>query len=188
MQRVLSTLALALCVGVAGSVRADEAGQGETDRSPLDGVQGHWGLGYFTTVAPLGMRYWFDKTSGLDIGLDANLSGAGGTSSYRFGGEAGYVRSLGHYHYCVPFWRVGAGISFDDGFSSAGTKITKMLLDGLIGAELFFGAQGFPNVSLQLGYGLQVTLSEPGSDYLIATNNAGIKAVSVGSLGFHIYL
>ena len=32
-----------------------------TALSPIDGVVGHLGFGYFTDEAPIGVRYWLDR-------------------------------------------------------------------------------------------------------------------------------
>lgn len=51
------------------------------------------------------------------------------------------------------------------------------------------GAFGFPNVSLQGGYGLEADYTySGGSAFLIGTVGGGLSVVGSGTLGFHIYL
>ena len=165
--------------------------------SPLDAVKGHLGFGYFTDFAPLGLRYWFNDTWGLDVGMDIGISSGGG-EAWRLGGEVGGVYALASYHYAVVFTRVGLGLRVTDGTSgsdadgaSAAALPARFDFHGsaFIGAELFLGALGFPNISLQGGYGLSTTYTyQGGSAFVLGTTNGGLNVVGSGILGFHIYL
>ncbi len=165
--------------------------------SPLDAVTGHLGFGYFTDFAPLGLRYWFSDTWGLDVGLDLAISSGNG-ESWRFGGEVGGVYALASYHYAVVFTRAGLGMRVTDGSTgtddngaSASSLPARFDFHGsaFIGAELFLGALGFPNISLQGGYGLSATYTyQGGSAFVLGTTNGGLNVVGSGILGFHIYL
>jgi hypothetical protein len=159
------------------------------DRSPIDGVMGHFGLGYFSGSAPVGMRYWMDRDSALDLGVAINFS-SGGVETHRYGLEAGWVMALAHYHYAVVFARFGLGLLFEDSIGDEGGP-ARWDLDGnlFLGAELFLGAFGFPNVSLQGGYGLQANYTyQGGSAFMIGTVDGGLSVVTAGTVGFHIYL
>jgi hypothetical protein len=159
------------------------------DRSPIDGVMGHFGIGYFTGDAPVGVRYWMDRGSAIDVGVDVAFS-SGDVEAHRYGVEAGYVLALAHYHYAVVFGRLGAGYRFLDTSGDAGGPERHDLNANLfLGAELFLGAFGFPNVSLQGGYGLEANYTyHGGSAFLIGTVDGGLNVVSAGTVGFHIYL
>ena len=165
--------------------------------SPLDGVVGHLGFGYFTDFAPLGLRYWFSDTWGLDVGLDVAVSSGNG-EAWRLGGEVGGVYALASYHYAVVFTRAGLGLRVTDGASGTDTggaaateQPARFDIHGsaFVGAELFLGALGFPNISLQGGYGLSATYTyQGGSAFVLGTTNGGLNVVGSGILGFHIYL
>ena len=82
------------------------------------------------------------------------------------------------------------GFRYLDTFGEASTKGRyDVNLNGFVGAELFLGAFGFPNVSLQGGYGLQMAYTyQGGSALIIGTVPGGLSVVSAGTFGFHIYL
>lgn len=165
--------------------------------SPLDGVVGHFGIGYFTDFAPLGLRYWFSDTWGLDLGFDVAISSGNG-EAWRLGAEVGGVYALASYHYAVVFTRAGLGLRATD--ATQGSDTAEASAEHLparfdihgsafIGAELFLGALGFPNISLQGGYGLSGTYTyQGGSAFVLGTTNGGLNVVGSGILGFHIYL
>jgi len=165
--------------------------------SPLDGVVGHLGIGYFTDFAPLGLRYWFSDTWGLDVGFDVAVSSGNG-EAWRLGAEVGGVYALASYHYAVVFTRLGLGLRATDATqdgegADAPAENLPARFDihssAFIGAELFLGALGFPNISLQGGYGLSATYTyQGGSAFVLGTTNGGLNVVGSGILGFHIYL
>lgn len=161
----------------------------QDDRSPIDGVVGHYGFGYFTGSAPVGLRYWMDRDTAIDLGVDVAFS-SGNLGAQRYGVELGYVMALAHYHYAVVFARAGLGFRFLDSFGEEGTPARYDISgNAFLGAELFLGALGFPNISLQGGYGLEADYTyQGGSAFLIGTVSAGLNVVGTGTVGFHIYL
>jgi hypothetical protein len=158
-------------------------------QSPIDNVVGRFGLGYFSGSAPLGARYWMDRESAVDLGIDLAFS-SGNLEAHRYGLEVGYVTALAHYHYAVVFGRAGLGLRFLDSFGeSSGPARWDLSANAFLGAELFLGVFGFPNVSLQAGYGLQANYTyQGGSAFVLGTVNGGLSIVSAGTVGFHIYL
>ena len=158
--------------------------------SPIDAVVGNIGIGYFTDFAPLGARYWFNESMAIDVGLDAALS-TGDLEGHRIGVEAGFVYALASYHYSVVFTRLGLGFrttAAQEGDASTDPRYD-INLNAFLGAELFLGAFGFPNVSLQGGYALNATYSQQGtSTFVLGAANGGLSVVGSGVLGFHIYL
>ena len=157
--------------------------------SPIDGVIGHWGFGYFTEDAPIGVRYWLDRKLAVDIGFDGAIS-SGNLEAYRLGLEVGAVYALAHYHYSVVFARAGLGY-LHQGFDGPQPTPGSHQINGtaFFGAELFLGAFGFPNISLQGGYGLTAAYSGGGgSAFIMGTSSAGLNVAATGTLGFHIYL
>lgn len=157
--------------------------------SPIDGVVGHWGFGYFTEEAPIGVRYWLDRKLAVDVGFDGAIS-SGNVEAYRLGFDVGAVYALAHYHYSVVFARAGLGYAYQ-GFNGPQPIPGSHQINGtaFLGAELFLGAFGFPNISLQGGYGLTASYSGgEGSAFIMGTSAAGLNVVAAGTLGFHIYL
>lgn len=156
-------------------------------RSPIDGVVGHFGFGYFTGDAPLGVRYWLDRDSAIDFGLDIAIS-SGDSTNMRYGAEAGYVLALGHYHYSVVFTRLGLGFNTISSSVEGVGREFNLNANAFLGAELFLGAFGFPNVSLQGGYGLELDyFNEGGSVFTVSAVDGGLNVVGAGEVGFHIY-
>lgn len=191
---------LSLLAAENETINASPAGSAESDTgqssasaqqegtSPVDGVVGKLGLGYFTNSAPLGIRYWFDRDTALDINADFALAG-GGVEGYRVVLEGGLVKALASYHYAQVFGRIGVGGRVDDQFGRRSGQATWIAhANGFLGVELFMGALGFPNVSLQGGYGVEASYTfRGGGSYLIAAVNPGVSFVNAGTLGFHIY-
>ena len=196
---------LALALGIASLAAAEEitaspvgeehsapgapSPSGSSGRSPIDGVKGHLGLGYFTNTAPIGVRYWMSRDSAFDFGMDGALS-SGDIDAYRLGFEAGYVMALAHYHYSVVFARAGLGLRYRDSFGNSATRGRwDVGANAFLGAELFLGAFGFPNISLTGGYGVEMAYTrQGGSAFIIGTSAGGLNVVSSGTFGFHIYL
>jgi hypothetical protein len=169
----------------AAGAKPDDAG----GLSPIDGVVGHFGLGYFTSAAPIGVRYWLDRTTGLDLGVDFALS-SGGASAHRYGLDLAYVVSLAHYHYSVVFARAGVSYRYLDTFGEKALPARHDIgASAFVGAELFLGAFGFPNISLMGGYGVSASYTyNAGSAFIVGAISPGLNIIGTGSLGFHIYL
>ncbi len=168
------------------TVRADDTVPVIT---PIDAIEGRLGLGYFTDFAPLGVRYWWTPELAVDVGLDAAVT-SGTTDAWRTGGELGIVYALNSYHYCVVIARGGLGFRATDarGEQSTGMRFDTQL-SAFVGAELFMGALGFPNVSLQGGYGLSATwVHQGGTEFVLGVTDAGLNMLGAARLGFHIYL
>jgi hypothetical protein len=198
MKKLFSlVIAAGILFGLAGTAAAEDtapsllattpvSATADDGRSPIDALVGHLGLGYFTGDAPLGVRYWWNRENGFDINGTINFASSG-VDSGRYGLEIGYVRALAHYHYSVVFARAGVGARYTKpgGSNSARTDGVGSLF---IGAELFLGAFGFPNVSLQGGYGIQANYVNLGGGSLaVSSVDGGLSVVNAGNVGFHIY-
>ena len=176
----------------AGAEKAEAGAEGEEvpeDRSPIDAVKGHIGIGYFTDFAPLGARIWFTRDIALDVGVDGSFS-SGNLQGYQVGVDVGLVYAIAHYHYAVAIARLGAGWRVNEltGEHGGGAR-HDVIANGFVGVELFLGAFGFPNVSLQGGYGVQAAwLVEGGTNFVIGATDPSLDVTSSGSVGFHIYL
>ncbi|MCK5690239.1 hypothetical protein KAI87_13265 [Myxococcota bacterium] len=158
-------------------------------RSPTDAVKGHIGLGYFSSEVPFGLRYWLSRDTAVDLGFTGQYV-SGDLEAYTAGADIGFVQALAHYHYSVVFARVGARFLTNNALGDyAGSPKYWASGNAFLGAELFLGALGFPNVSVQGGYGFSVDYAyDGGSRLLMGTTNGGLSLLSAGTLGFHIYL
>lgn len=155
------------------------------ERSPIDGVVGHIGIGYFTDFAPIGVRYWFTRDWALDVGVDGSFS-SGSLDGFQVGADVGAVYAIAHYHYAVAIARLGVGYRINQ---IAGSSRQDVIANAFLGVELFLGALGFPNVSLQGGYGVEAAWTvEGGTNFVIGATEPSLDVVSAGTVGFHIYL
>lgn len=160
--------------------------------SPTAAVQGRLGIGYFTRDAPLGARYWITPHWAIDAGLKFAVA-SGGSGGQTYGIESGVVYALANFHYAVVIARGGLGFVYTD-TAGASTPIPsdwRVTGSAFAGAEMFLGALGFPNVSLQAGVGLEASYRRVGSGggtFLIGTTEGTFNLLSAGVLGFHIYL
>lgn len=183
---VLGSSSVALAQDEQATLSTNTSSSADDGRSPIDGVVGHIGLGYFTGDAPIGLRYWWDRENGFDVNGTINFASSG-VDSHRYGLEFGYVRALAHYHYSVVFARAGAGIRYENPGGESNNR-TDAIGSLFLGAELFLGAFGFPNVSLQGGYGLQLNyVNLGGSSIAVSSVDGGLSVVNAGNVGFHIY-
>jgi hypothetical protein len=157
---------------------------GGTDHSL---VAGHLGFGYLgrpgvpvgvagaVVDAPvIGVRYWFDQSMGLDLGLGLGISGGsadGGDppSLWAFvlhGGVPLALASGRHYTFeIIPEANIGLG----GGTTTAGTLETShkgFMLDlgARAGAEIQFGFIGIPELALQGSIGAMFSLANQSSE------------------------
>jgi hypothetical protein len=106
------------------------------------------------------------------------------------GADVGVVYAIAHYHYAGAIARVGAGWRVNEltGPHGGGAR-HDIIANAFLGVELFLGAFGFPNVSLQGGYGVQAAwVVQGGSNFVIGASDPSLDVVSSGTAGFHIYL
>lgn len=170
-------------------------------------VIGHVGVGYFTTTAPLGIRYWFTGRSGIDAGLGFSVSkqavpeGQEIATDFGLGFEIGYLHSLARSKNLNLFLRPGLGVRFkqiptgavpEGGPVDAETTTDFDLNANLsLGGEMFLGGLGLPNVSLTAGAGVAVALDAPednNTGFGFALYHTGASVVSTSALvGVHFY-
>lgn len=152
-------------------------------------VVGHIGAGYFTTTAPLGVRYWFSETGGVDVGLGLSIQkpAGGGDTTKAIGFEAGYLHALARSQNLCLFVRPGLGLAFSD----TGTSNLGVYINGILGAEMFLAGLGLPHVSLTGGMGLIFTIVKPenvDTGFGIAFVHSGASVVqSSAVIGVHWY-
>ncbi len=171
-------------LGTSGGDTLATSGSGSASAA-----NGRLGIGYFTGAAPVGIRMWNDDTSGFDVGLGIGF-GTQPDTTWAFAIEGGYLIGLHTWEHVRLFGRVGLGLGLND----PGTGVNfNGNLNGLLGAEFFMSALGFPMLSFSGGIGAQVGFSKPdGDDFGITFGTAAADpniVTSVGAqLGFHIYM
>lgn len=157
-------------------------------------MTGRFGLGYFTDSAPVGIRYWFSPTVGVDLGFGFNLKDGVPAfpattpptteSALDFSIEAGVPYVIHSSDRANLFLRAGGVLGItDDRLMGGTTDETWTTFDILLGpgAEVFFG----DNFSLEASHGLRINIaSPPVGDSL---TNFGTAARGVSELGFHYY-
>ncbi len=163
-------------------------------------MTGKWGLGYFNSNAPVGVRFWATPVVGVDIGVGFNgtevaerdtttgLPTGETTTATSFWVEAGipYVVFPGdRANFMVRPGLVFA--SLDDRSFSMGTGVlddtwTEVRVSLTLAGEVFFGE----HFSLEAGHGINVQLLSPPGDGDSQTNFSTFGA-SVSHLGFHYY-
>lgn len=159
-------------------------------------MTGRFGLGYFTSDAPIGMRYWFSPKLGVDLGVGFSLidgvpafpatTPPTTETAMDFTIEAGLPYIIHSSEHANLFLRAGGVIGITDDRLVAGggsTDETWTTFDVLLGpgAEVFLG----DNFSLEGTHGLLINVvSPPVGD---SQTNFGTVAGSVSELGFHYY-
>jgi len=171
-------------------------------------MTGKWGLGYFSSDAPVGGRFWLNERVGLDVGVGFELTDTYVTNPNSTGPEDAQLKES-----ATSFWlEVGAPIivmpteranfflrpgvifaSLDDrayGTGELDTKWTQVTLLATPGAEVFFGE----HFSLSAGHGIAVDiLSVPDEEgipeFRRGESETNIRSfdASVTYFGFHFY-
>jgi hypothetical protein len=140
-----------------------------------------FGLGWYSTSAPVGGRLWFNNTIGMDLGLGYADKNALGSTDDRFHVNVGVVFNAvktGDVNFFIR-----PGVEFQTNARSVGSEIkSKMIVTADLGAEWFVTDQ----LSLSVGHGLQF---EQVSD---ATDDSkwgitALRALSFSNVGFHFY-
>lgn len=150
------------------------------------------GIGYFTTSAPLGVRMWLNDKIGIDAGVGLRIDSTPEDVGWGLSMEGGLLYSLKNTENMIIFARGGVGVGLSDSGQPASDVQWGVELNGMLGAEFFMGALGFPNLSFSAGVGLGIELLESPVDgdfgVRILSKNAPANIVAAGVLGFHVYL
>ncbi len=161
-------------------------------------LSGRWGLGYFNTNAPVGVRYWATPEIGIDLGVgfDATQDMFQDTAtgewkkqtalSFWFEGGLPYIvfPSERANFFVRPGVRVGI---LDDRIYGTGDydeTWTVIVISLTLGGEVFFG----DHFSLEAGHGVAVDLITPPE----VVNEESFTDIhtfdaSIAYLGFHFY-
>ena len=150
-------------------------------------LKGKWGLGYFSSDAPVGARYWFNDKAAVDIGvgLDSRDLGSVTATSYWF--EIGVPYVVYPTDRANFFLRPGLVFaSLDDRVYGSGLlddKWNNITIKLTPGAEVFFG----DHFSLQAAHGIMIDLISPPGDNSESRTNISTGAYGISEIGFHFY-
>jgi len=154
-------------------------------------VVGHVGVGYFTTTAPLGIRYWFAEGRGVDAGLGLNISKSpvpNSDTDTTIGFEGGYLHSIAQSQNLNLFLRPGLGVLQQ---SVSGGSTFSLNVNFSLCGEMFLTGLGLPHVSLTAGLGAAIAILAPdGQDtgFGFSFYHSGASIVSSSALvGVHFY-
>lgn len=198
MTRSMRLLGVALLVlAFAGSALAENANQR---------VVGKKGIGYFSSDAPLGVRYWTSDAMAIDLGVGigfetkvANPGNATEETMFNFGFDVGMPWVLHGEDNMIVYFRPGVtvkGTQVFDAFTpgTAADKVRNMAYTPNVGVggEFFLGQLGWPNLSFSGQVGMGLLISSPGttgakSKVEFSTTHQDVSVVNTGELGFHIY-
>ena len=148
-------------------------------------MTGKFGLGYYLSDAPVGLRYWVTPKVGLDVGLGLDMTDTGTETATSYFFDVGIPYIVVGTERANFFVRVGALIGIlDDRVYGSGTlddTWTNVTASIAPGAEVFFG----DNFSLEASHGINFEfISPPVGDSRMNINTFGS---STTDLGFHFY-
>lgn len=148
-------------------------------------MTGKFGIGYYVSDAPVGLRYWMTPKVGLDIGLGLDMTDLGDESATSYFFEVGIPYVVVGTERANFFIRPGVAFGIlDDRVYGSGTvddTWTDITITLAPGAEVFFG----DNFSLEASHGIGIQiLSPPEGDSL---TNVSTFGAGVSELGFHFY-
>jgi hypothetical protein len=140
---------------------------------------GTFGLGWYSSSAPVGGRVWISPQIGIDLGLGfADKNFLGGDKD-RFHINIGLPVDVVQTENANFFIRPGFEYQTDSRFVAGEVKST-MIITADLGVEWFVTDQ----FSLSVGHGLQfLQLSGPEDKWGIAA----LRALGFESVGFHFY-
>ena len=142
---------------------------------------GKWGVGYFRTQAPLGVRYWFSPKVGGDLGIGFDNQSQSGTPS-----QSDWTIDIG-----VPinmanagnaYFQIRPGFAYNSDDNGVNTPTT-MAISGSLAVEYFFT----DNFSLQVADGIRWQSTDPD---LPGVNNQTAfltEDFGISNIGFHYY-
>jgi len=173
MKRLIALVALVLVVD-AGVAAAQEHYKGA--------------LGFHTSDAPLGVRWWlsnkFAFDAGVGFGSQEFSTGPSTTVSVsNFTVDLGLpimLRSWDKVHFAV---RPGIGYHSQEVFGTSNNDIT-LTIAGELEAEVFLA----DNVSISASHGIAFQNFDPADPTESSTTDWGTTGANFTSLGFHVYL
>jgi len=191
---MMSSLAMAQGADPAGMPPMAEGGGAE-----LPDVVGHVGVGYFTTTAPIGVRYWFAEGRGIDAGIGLSIQKPAGPdpappgtpdpeTQTTLGLEFGYLHSIAGSRNLNLFIRPGIGVLNRD---LGPANVLAVNLNGSLCGEMFLAGLGLPHVSLTAGMGVAIQIVDADgrtTEWGFSAAHTGTSIVSSSALiGAHFY-
>lgn len=187
-------------VGMAAPAPA-EAAPGGSDHDQMAGrlAIGYLGKsqaslrGFDDTSAPvIGVRYWLDSFMGIDAGLgfvstggsteDATGTSTDSPSSLAFilhGGVPLSLASEGHFSFqIVPELNLGIASGTNPGAPDTDVSGFSLDIGARAGSEIHFGFIGIPQLSLQAGIGLFLSLDSTSTDTAGTETSASQTTIS----------
>ncbi len=142
-------------------------------------------LGFHHSDAPIGIRYWVNETTGVDIGLGFSSTDQGDESLKRFALEAGAPFKFKSWEKVNVLLRPGIAFTSQDVFVAKGDtdSATTFSIMGEIEGELFLAK----NFSISASHGLSIDIYSPPGDGDSATN-FGTFGNGITQVGFHMYI
>ncbi len=144
-------------------------------------MTGKWGLGYFSSDAPVGARFWTGPKLGIDVGVGFESMDLGDETASNFYIEAGLPYVVFPSERANFFVRPGVLFASFDELASTTKSVIQITLAP--GAEVFFGE----HFSLEAAHGIAIQISSPHDDNLDSSTDFGTFGASVTTLGFHFY-
>jgi hypothetical protein len=156
-------------------------------------LTGRFGLGYYESQAPVGIRYWVNEKVGIDGGLgfqsedgfmefdDQGQPTGETTSATRFWVSAGVPYVVFPTDRANFMFRPGVlfGV-FDEDYYDPKTRV---LIQLHLVAEVFFG----DHFSLEAAHGVNIDMQTPADDDADSMMDFGTASGSITQLGFHFY-
>lgn len=200
MTKIGTLASLCMMSSIAMAQDADPAGMppmAEGGGADIPDVVGHVGVGYFTTTAPIGVRYWFSEGRGIDAGIGLNFRQPAGPdvpgaqdpdTETTVGLEFGYLHSIGGSRNLNLFVRPGIGVLSRDTATAQDLGIN---LNGSLCGEMFLAGLGLPHVSLTAGMGVAINIVDADgqtTEWGFSAAHTGTSIVSSSALvGAHFY-
>jgi hypothetical protein len=183
----------ALLVAVSSSAFAQTANQR---------LEGTTGVGYFNSVAPVGVRHWVNDGYAVDFGVGVDFRNnqvapsSETTSLFDYAIDVGVPVVMHGEENMIVYFRPGVTLSGVQGFTSTTTDDkgydTTVRGEVALGGEFFLGQFGWPNLSLSGQVGVGVDFMQPrqdGADSSVqfSTSTTGVDITKSGSMGFRLY-
>ncbi|MFO7914208.1 MAG: hypothetical protein R6U43_00755 [Candidatus Krumholzibacteriales bacterium] len=159
-------------------------------------MKGRFALGYYSSDAPLAMRYWATDNVAIDAGIGLSMievaeptesDSAATSSTFSFWFEAGVPIKIWDYERSHFFLRPGViiGILDDREFGTGGLDETWTQVIGQIalGAEVFLT----DNFSIDANHGFNIIFTSPPDVVGDSTMDVKTFGNSVTNVGFHFY-
>jgi len=202
MYRVVKILAVAaLMVAVTSSAFAQTANQR---------LEGMTGVGYFNSVAPVGVRHWVNDGMAVDVGVGVNFqnnqsyvdqsSVVQTTSLFDYAIDVGVPVVMHGEENMIVYFRPGVTLAGVQGFVADNTVPgtgdkgydTTVRGEVSLGGEFFLSQFGWPNLSLSGQVGVGVDWMKPrqdGADSSVqfSTSTTGVDITKSGNMGFRLY-